>query len=291
MTPTTKAISTYISEKRATGTIKPTTARNVAYVLTSFAEACPDDPARITRRHVLRWLGGLTHLAAGTRRLHYGMAHGFTAWLLTHGTLAKDPFADVARPRVPRSAHRALPAEHVAALLAACEAPRERVVVVLGLATGLRRAELTALEVGDVDLFGRTVFVRHGKGDRPRTVPLSTEAAAVVAAYVAGEGLSHGPLLRSLADPQRGILPETLGGIFRRLAYRSGVKVRARDGVGVHSTRHTAASRWYEATGDVLAVRDLLGHESLSNTARYVRGFGVERLRSTVESATYLDAA
>ena len=56
--------------------------------------------------------------------------------------------------------------------------------------------------------------------------------------------------------------------------------------------RHTAATAWYEDTSDVLAVRDLLGHESLATTQRYVRGMNVERLRPAVEGRRYLpDAA
>lgn len=47
--------------------------------------------------------------------------------------------------------------------------------------------------------------------------------------------------------------------------------------------RHTFATDTYEATNDVMAVRDLLGHVSLENTQRYVRGMNVERLRAAVE--------
>jgi site-specific recombinase XerD len=165
-------------------------------------------------------------------------------------------------------------------------------VLVLALHTGLRRAELADLEVGDVDLTARTVFVRHGKGGHARMVPLSIEAGRAVAAYLASEGLCHGPFVRSLREPQEGITPEWLGQLFSDLAYRSGVKVRSRDGVSQHATRHTFATDVYEQTDDVLAVRDLLGHESLATTQIYVRGMNVERLRPAVEGRTYMpDAA
>lgn len=286
--PTRKAMEMYLQERRDVGAIAARTRHGMRSALFQFSEHCPADASKITQRDVVRWLRTTTHLATSSRRNLFTTARGFTGWLLRRGTIRKDPFHDLVRPKVPRAAHRALEPEQVTALLAACIEPRETVIVVLGVHTGLRCAELAGLEVGDVNLSARTVFVRRAKGGGSRVVPLSVEACQVVARYVAEQGLSGGPLLRSLSFPQYGIRPETLGGIFRRLAFRSGVKVRAGDGVGCHSTRHTAATGWYESTGDVLAVRDLLGHESLATTQIYVRGMDVERLRSAVEGRTYL---
>jgi len=283
------AVTAYLRQKRDAGTIAHRTEHATRSVLDAFIEHCPQDASRIRRPDVLRWMRTTSHLAAGTRRLYTSKVRGFTNWLLRRGVLRKDPFLDVPAPKVPRAVHRALAAEQALALFAACETPRETVAVVLGLHTGLRRAEMTALEVGDIDLRGRTVFVRCGKGGHQRLLPLSTEAVVVVGRYIASQGLSDGPLLRSLNFPQRGIAPATLGDMFRGLAERAGVKVRARDGVGTHSLRHTAATNWYEDTGDVLAVRDLLGHESLATTQRYVRGMNVERLRAAVEATSYLE--
>lgn len=289
---TTRAAATaYLKDRQAAGVISPTTAAHMRSQLYAFAEQGPDDPAKITRRDVLRWMGTLGHLAAGTRHLYVVRVRGFTTWLLRHGVIPRDPFLDVPAPKVPRAVHRTLEPEQARALLAACVEPRETVLILLALHTGLRRAELAALEVGDVSLSARTVLVRAGKGGHQRLVPLSAEAAVAVGRYVAQAGLTCGPLLRSLSDPQAGIGPGTVSRVFSEVAYRADVKVRAWDTIGPHSLRHTAASAWYEATGDVLAVRDLLGHSNLSTTARYTRGFNVERLRVAVEGRTYLDAA
>lgn len=280
---TTRQIGCYLSDRRATGRISGPTASHMRGQLYAFAEHCPQDASKIRRRDVLRWMRTLNHLSAGTRHLYVVRVKGFTTWLLRRGVIRKDPFLDIPAPKVPRAVHRALDDTQARALLAACVEPRDLVVVVLGLHTGLRRAELAALEVGDVNLSARTVLVRCGKGGHQRLVPLSTEAARVVGRYVAEAGLSTGPLLRSLTDPQAGVGPGTVSRIFFDLALRSGVKVRSGDAVGLHSLRHTAASGWYARSGDVMAVRDLLGHENLTSTQRYVRGLGTERLRAVVE--------
>jgi len=285
---TRPAMLAYLRFKQDAGIVSSSTAVAMRSSLFLFAEHCPPDPAKITQRDVVRWLRTTTHLAASTRRNLFTTARGFTGWLQKRGTLHRDPFHDLPRPKVPRAVPRSVATPQVHALLAACIEPRETVAVMLGVHTGLRCAELAGLEVGDVDLSARTVFVRRGKGGGSRVVPLSVEACQVVANYVATEALSGGPLLRSLSFPQRGIRPQTLGGMFRALAFRSGVKVRAGDGVGCHSLRHTFATDTYAATGDVLAVRDLLGHESLATTQIYVRGMDVERLRAAVEGRSYL---
>ncbi len=182
-------------------------------------------------------------------------------------------------------------AQATAALVAGCTTPRERVLVLLALHTGLRRAELAALEVGDVSLAARTLFVREGKGGASRAVPLSEEAARVVGSYMAGEGLSAGPLLRSLVHPERGVSPQTVWRTFDAVARRSGVKVRSGDGVATHAARHTCATDVHRASGDVMVVQAILGHKHLSTTEVYVAGLDVERLRSAVEGRRYLGGA
>ena len=149
---------------------------------------CPEDPGRINRRHVLRWLKSNSHLSPGTRRLYQSRAKTFTDWLLRRGVLRRDPFLDVPRPKVPRAVHWAFEPEQISALTGACITTRDLVVVVLGLHRGLRRAELAAPQVGDVNLTARTIFVTEGKGGHQRLLPLSEEATVAVARYVAARG-------------------------------------------------------------------------------------------------------
>lgn len=280
---TMRAVNDYLDDRLRTGGVTRYTAGHMRGPLYAFAEHVPEDASRITRRDVLRWLDSLEHLSPATRGLYFTRVRGFTTWLLRRGVVGQDPFLEVPPPKVPRSVHRCLSGTQARALLAACATPRATVIVMLGLHTGLRRAELAALDVGDVDLAARTILVRAGKGGHQRLLPLSTEAARVVRTYLQAEGLSRGPLLRNEAQPSLGIRPGTVSRVFSDVAYRSGVKAGPGDRVGPHSLRHTFATDVYEQTNDVMAVRDLLGHVSLENTQRYVRGMNVERLRGAVE--------
>ncbi len=289
---TTSAMATaYCAEKKKAGKLTPGSEVQQRRILFGFAVYCPDDPSLIRRADVIRYLGTIRHLAVGTRRFYHSTVHGFTRWLRRRGVLAKSPFREIETPRVPQPVHRALDADQVAALVAACETPRERVLVLLALHTGLRRAELASLEVGDVSLVGRTLTVRCGKGGASRPVPLSAEAVRVIAAYIATEGLSAGPLLRSTVHPERGVSPQTVWRTFDAVAKRSGVKVRPGDGVATHAARHTCATDVHRACGDVLVVQAILGHAHLSTTERYIATLDVDRLRSAVEGRSYLGPA
>ena len=287
--PMLRAIRNYLDERVATGGISRVTMLHTRGVLYDFADHAPGDASKITRAVIVGWLGTLSRVSPNTRRLYFVRARGFTTWLLRRGVIRRDPFLEVPVPKVPRSVHRCLDGGQARALLSACRTPRETLIVILGLHTGLRRAELAALDISDINLGGRTILVASGKGGHQRLLPLSTEAVMVVRRYLDSTGLSSGPLLRSEARPELGIRPGTVSRVFSELAFRSGVKLRAWDRVGPHSLRHTFATDTYEATGDVLAVRDLLGHVNLENTQRYVRGMSVERLRGAVERS-YLGA-
>lgn len=122
---TTTAMASYVRYKRDGGRIRPHTEANIRSVLYGFIGQRPHQAAKITKRDVVRWMRTKDHLATSTLRNHVVGARGFCTWLVRQGILARDPFRDIPTPKVPRSAHRALGPEQVAALLAACIAPRE----------------------------------------------------------------------------------------------------------------------------------------------------------------------
>ncbi len=139
--------------------------------------------------------------------------------------------------------------------------PRERLIVLLGAHAGLRVGDIAALEPADLDLPNRYLRVRHGKGGKARTVGLSERLTSALEVFPAENG---GTLL--------GVGTTRLWQIMRALcerAQKAGLEVPAR---GVHSLRHSSGTRLYRETGDLLLVRDHLGHASVRSSERYAKG-------------------
>ena len=161
-------------------------------------------------------------------------------------------------------------------------AVRDRVVLELLYATGIRVAELCGLDLPDVDRARRVVRV-FGKGAKERSVPYGAPADAALEAW-----LRHGR--SALAGPRSGsaLLLGVRGGRIQATAVRRIVAAAAaRAGLAhtsPHGLRHSAATHLLEGGADLRAVQELLGHASLSSTQIYTH-VSVERLRAAYEQA------
>lgn len=216
----------------------------------------------------------------------------FTAWAARRGVLASDP---AARLQVPK-AHRTLPAvlrqdQALAAMTAAKSgaeqgdplALRDRLIVEMLYATGIRVSELCGLDVDDVDDRYRVVRVL-GKGNKQRTAPFGQPAAEALQAW-----LSDGRPALATAESGPALL---LGARGRRLDVRQArtvvhQTVAAVDGapdMGPHGLRHSAATHLLEGGADLRVVQELLGHSSLATTQLYTH-VAVSRLRAVHDQA------
>lgn len=216
----------------------------------------------------------------------------FTAWALRRGLLSSDPATRLQMPR----AHRTLPAvlrqDHARAAMEAAGlgaeqgdplALRDRLIVELLYATGIRVGELCGLDIDDVDTARRLVRVL-GKGDKERTVPFGAPALVALTAWLA-DGRP------ALAVPESG--PALLlGSRGRRIDPRQArtvvhQTVAAVDGapdIGPHGLRHSAATHLLEGGADLRVVQEVLGHSSLATTQLYTH-VTVARLRAVHDQA------
>ena len=300
-TPTGSAIETtdlqrasyqYVSARVAARAIRSSTAVNERRILSYFTAAMgARRPAQLGQADIERWLGSMVNLAPGTVRNRFAIVSRFLGHLVEIGVIRRSPARLIAAPKVPRSRHRALHKEQVALIVAACTDPRDTCIVILGFQLGMRRAELAAIDVGDITWGHRPAILIHGKGGHERVVPLTIEAVRVINAYLAWSPANGGPLVRGDKYPMRGVSPDWIGKVFSRVAYDAGVKVAPRDGVSTHAARHTCATDVHARTGDVMAVQHLLGHQSLATTQVYVAVLDVEKLRGAMEGRTYSGAA
>jgi len=131
--------------------------------------------------------------------------------------------------------------------------------------TGLRARECTDLQFQDLDLSGRRLLVRQGKGQRDRVVYLSETACQALAAYVNGTAFAPTTPLWLKPNGQ----PMTDGWLREHLATLS--KAAGVPNVTPHRLRHTLATRLLNAGMDITRIQKLLGHEHLDTTLIYAR--------------------
>lgn len=216
----------------------------------------------------------------------------FTAWAARRGLLSADPATRLQVPKAQRTLPAVLRQDQAKAAMEAADlgaeqgdplALRDRLIVEMLYATGIRVSELCGMDVDDVDTGNRVIRVL-GKGNKQRTVPFGRPALAALEAWLAdgrpalataesGPALLLGPRGRRL-DPRqaRTVVHQTVGAV---------------DGapdIGPHGLRHSAATHLLEGGADLRVVQELLGHSTLATTQLYTH-VTVARLRAVHDQA------
>lgn len=215
-------------------------------------------------------------------------ARTFTTWAHRGGLLGTDVGAQLASPKAHRELPTVLRADQAAHLVTAPgddRAPvplRDRVVLELLYATGIRVAELCGLDVADVDRARRVVRVL-GKGARERSVPYGLPAERAV-----DDWLRLGRPALAIPGSGDALLLGARGGRLQTTVARRIVSGYARASglppTSPHGLRHSAATHLLEGGADLRAVQELLGHASLSSTQLYTH-VSMDRLRAAYRQA------
>ena len=205
-----------------------------------------------------------------------------------------DPTAAIEMPKVPRGLPKALTEVEVGRLLDAVvgDEPldrRDRVVLEVLYATGLRISELVGLSLNDLDLDSGLVRA-FGKGSKERIVPIGSHATRALVAWL-------GPGGRPDLEPERwarradqeALLLNTRGGRLSRqgawtVVRRAGERVGLADRLSPHVLRHSCATHMLDHGADIRTVQELLGHASISTTQVYTL-VSTERLAAAYQSA------
>jgi tyrosine recombinase XerD len=212
----------------------------------------------------------------------------FYGFALREGITTRDVAALLDAPRPGRYLPDVLSAEQVIRILDAPppEDPagiRDRAILELLYACGLRVSELTGLDTDRLDLPRKQVRV-IGKGNRERRVPMGDEARERLHRYISGprEEWTKGSATPSVFVSQRGrrLARESVYRLVRRWAEVAGVEAK----VTPHTFRHSFATHLLEGGADLRVVQTLLGHASISTTQLYTHLTG-ERLREVYARA------
>ncbi len=233
------------------------------------------DPLAATHGDLSAYLAALADegRSVATLRRHTASIRQLYGFLVAEGRLTRDPTVDLKPPRERRAAPESLTRDEVAALIetARGDAPlaqRNRVMLELLYASGLRVSELTNLELRSIDLEERLLLVR-GKGDKERIVPFGAAALTAVRAWL---HTGRPALLRDRAQPW--LLLNNRGGRISRQAVHTVVKEAGESAgiaheVGPHMLRHTFATHLLAGGCDLRVLQEMLGHASVATTQIY----------------------
>jgi integrase/recombinase XerC len=239
------------------------------------------------------WLGVLRTRGASraTMARRSAALRTFCAWAHGAGLLEADPGQLLASPRTRRNLPPVLRVDEAEQLVSVPDDPdaapavvlRDRLVVELLYASGIRVSELVGLDIDDVDRRRRVLRV-FGKGAKERTVPYGLPADRALDEWLA----AGRPALAIEASGAALVLGVRGGRIDQRtvraIVHRRAAAVPGAPDLGPHGLRHTAATHLLEGGADLRAVQELLGHASLATTQIYTH-VSVERLRSTYQRA------
>lgn len=219
----------------------------------------------------IRCLGDAGLAARSVARAVHAI-RGLYRFGLREGRIDRDPMENLRAPRVFPKLPRFLSAPQVEALLAApdVETPlglRDRAILEVLYATGLRVSELIGLQAGDLDM-EVGLLTAFGKGRKERLVPLGREARDWVARYLearprVARGRNPKPLF--LSNRGGGLSRMGLWGIVRRHAVTAGVE-RV---LTPHVLRHSFATHLLERGADLRSLQAMLGHADISTTQIY----------------------
>jgi len=242
-------------------------------------------PAHVSRPVLERYQRWLYHyrksdggpLSIASQRAKLVPLRGWFKWLTRSGAIPANPAADLDLPRhirrLPRSVLTAREMETVLALpdTSTPLGLRDRSLMEVLYATGMRRMEATRLELGDVDAERCVVLIREGKGRKDRLLPLGERALHWVQQYLE-RGRPH--LAWNLHEPRlflgnegNPLHPMWLSTLVARYIERAELGKRG----GPHLIRHTMATLMLEGGADVRFIQAMLGHAEMSTTQIYTQ--------------------
>ena len=197
--PTTlsELIALYLARCRIEG-LSPRTQRAYSETLARFqrsvaAQGVPDAAAAVETATVIRYCETFQARRPATRHRYFREVRCFFNWCVAAGFLDHTPFRGLRNVRLPSELVPPFRPPELARLVAACDPAsavgrRDAAVVLLFLDTGIRCAELSALDLADCDLPRGRLLIRHGKGNKQRVVPFARRCQAALETYLAVRG-------------------------------------------------------------------------------------------------------
>ncbi len=227
-----------------------------------------------TREGIRAFLDAQKNAAPATRKRRLVTLKMYGKFLLGRGMLALNPAEDIALPKVGLALPRTVSERAVETLLKSAEGDarlvsRDRAMLELFYASGLRCSELAGLRVEDVQ-FDEELVRCTGKGGKHRVVPMGREALRALQDYMT---LARPKLVESMANFPFLFVSQKRGRMGREAVYRRVLLYARKAGlageVTPHTLRHCFATHLLAHGADVRAIQEMLGHASVETTQIY----------------------
>ena len=271
-----KLATDYLDALKHQRRLSPATLENYRRAMDLLLGFQKENPLKVLEAAQVRRYVAMLHskgLAPRTLALVLSAWRGWFRWLARHRGFGANPVLGVRAPKAAKPLPKALSVEQADRLLAAEDdaspaAVRDRAMFELLYSSGLRLAELVALDAADgrLDLSQGEVTVT-GKGSKTRTVPVGARAREALGAWLSIRGAIAAPQEKALFVGARGrrISPAVVASRLGAWARRRGLNVR----VHPHMLRHSFATHVLQSSQDLRAVQEMLGHASISTTQVY----------------------
>jgi integrase/recombinase XerC len=243
----------------------------------------------VSHQHLRMFLGNLVDQGFSRRSIARKVAclRSFFRYLYRKGEISMNPALSLASPKIQRSLPAYLDEEAVNALMdqpdrATPQGLRDAAMLELLYGTGIRLSELIGLSEADIDFHGATLKVT-GKGSKERIIPIGKKASDAVRAYLSvrpGFVTSRSPSTLFLTNKGFRLNPKGVNILVNKhIGAVSAIQKKS-----PHVLRHTFATHLLNRGADLRAVREMLGHESLSTTQIYTH-VSIERLKKVYSKA------
>lgn len=252
----------------------------VAFASGSPAAASPE----VLRNHLDSLYS--SGLSSRTVARHLTALRCFFRFLVSEGQLDADPTETIVSPRIGRSLPKPLNRKNVAAVSASPDAAgprglRDRAMIELLYASGLRVSELCGVRVSDLDMQRGLIRVT-GKGNKQRIVPVGRAALDAATRYLES---GRAAILKERASPY--LFVTARGGKLTRQGFWKALGLHGRragifEGLSPHKLRHSFATHLLEGGADLRSVQTMLGHADIATTQVYTQ-VAESRLRRTIE--------
>jgi Site-specific recombinase XerD len=257
-----------------------------------FLGYTPDNfaPQEVTYPLIRGWIATMSKAGIAPSSINRKIAslRGYFNYLRRAGVIQKNPAAKVVHPKQPKRLPTFIP--ETKALELSVNEPaeldfitlRDALIVELLYTSGMRRAELVGLKVGDVDFATQTIRVL-GKGKKERIIPLIPETILVLKCYISEKEeffeADAEPYLFLTAKGEQ-IYPKLVERVVKERLKQAGVTGKR----SPHVLRHTFATHLLDYGADLLSIKEMLGHASIGTTQVYTHNT-LEKIQNTYRKA------